>query len=82
MWIFNYNKAKMHEQLEKKKKLTYSASAMGWSSVTERVNIGFDLLNIWIYEKKMIKFHKWYRDRKMIKLEAFDNLFHHYDIFL
>ena len=36
----------MHEQLEKKKTLTYSASAMGWSSVTERVNIGFDLLNI------------------------------------
>ena len=72
----------MHEQLEKKKKLTYSASAMGWSSVPERVNVSFDLLNIWINEKKMSKFNRWYPDRKMIKLEAFDNLFRHYDIFL
>ena len=36
----------MHKQLEKKKKITYSASAMGWSSVTEGVNVSFDLLNI------------------------------------
>ena len=29
----------------------------------------------------MNKFHKWYPDRKTIKLEALDNLFRHYDIF-